>query len=118
MGTILGGGFTSWLNQEIREKRGLSYGASFRVDSRLEPGPFTVTTFTKNETVKDTITVALDTLARFREGKFTEEDLRKAQNYRAGQYPLTVETTDQLAAQIADLAFYGLTRDFVDRPIE
>src|SRR5206468_6627870 len=65
-----------------------------------------------------TVTVALETLGRFRDGKFTMEDLRKAQNYRAGQYPLTVETTDQLAAQLADLSFFGLGRDFVDRQIE
>jgi zinc protease len=118
MATILGGGFTSWLNQEIREKRGLSYGARCRLETRLEPGPLTVSTFTKNETVGETIKVALDTLSRFRDGKFTADDLRKAQNFRAGQYPLSVETTDQLAAQVADLVFYGLGRDFVDRQIE
>lgn len=116
--TILGGGFTSWLNQEIREKRGLSYGASCGFDTRLAPGPFVVGTFTKNETTGETITVALDTLARFRSGAYTADDLRKAQNYRAGQYPLSVETTDQLAAQIAGLEFYGLPREFVDRQIE
>ena len=118
MGTILGGGFTSWLNQEIREKRGLSYGAGCRVEARLEPGPLTVSTFTKNETVGQTIKVALDTLARFRDGNLTVDDLRKAQNFRAGQYPLSVETTDQLAAQVADLVFFGLGRDFVDLQIE
>lgn len=116
--TILGGGFTSWLNQEIREKRGLSYGASARFETRLEPGPFLVSTFTKNETVKDTISVALEVLGRFREGRLTTDDLTKAQSYRAGQFPLTVETTDQLAAQITDLAFYGLGREFVDKQIE
>ena len=115
--TLLGGGFTSWLNQEIREKRGLSYGASSRFETRRDPGPFVVSTFTKNETVKETIDVALQTLARFKSGDIGKTDLEKAQNYRVGQYPLTVETTDQLARQIAELVFYGLTRDFVDRQI-
>lgn len=116
--TILGGGFTSWLNQEIREKRGLSYGASAGFETRLAPGPFVVSTFTKNETVKETISVAFETVSRFREKTFTREDMVKAQNYRAGQFPLGVETTDQLAAQIADLAFHGLGRDFIDKQIE
>jgi zinc protease len=116
--SILGGGFTSWLNQEIREKRGLSYGAGCGFEPRLMPGPFTVRTFTKNETVGETIDVALQTLAKFRSGGFTDDDLRNAQNYMAGQYPLTVETTNALAAQIAGLEFYGLGREFVDRQIE
>jgi zinc protease len=117
-GTILGGGFTSWLNQEIREKRGLSYGASCGFDARLAAGPFVVRTLTKNATVGETVQVALDTLARFRAGGVGAPDLGRAQAYRAGRFPLTVETTDQLAQQLAGLEFYGLTREFFDRQIE
>ena len=47
--SILGGGFSSRLNQEIRIKRGLSYGAGSSFDLRRDTGPFTATAQTKNE---------------------------------------------------------------------
>ena len=39
LNTILGGSFTSRLNQNLREEHGYSYGASSRFDMRLSPGP-------------------------------------------------------------------------------
>ena len=40
LNTILGGSFTSRLNQNLREEHGYAYGASSRFDMRLSAGPF------------------------------------------------------------------------------
>jgi len=50
--SILGGGYSSRLNQEIRIKRGLSYGAGSGFDMRREVGPFTASAQTKNESAE------------------------------------------------------------------
>ena len=110
--TILGVPFTSWLNQEIREKRGLSYGARSSFRALHQPGPFVVSTFTRNDRLAETVEAAFDTLRRFRQGGYTEEDLRKAQNYRAGLFPLSLETSDQIAAALGELEIYSLPREF------
>ena len=36
---LLGGGYSSWLNQEVRVKRGLSYGAGSAIETRRSSGP-------------------------------------------------------------------------------
>ena len=116
--TILGVPFTSWLNQEIREKRGLSYGARSSFRALHQPGPFVVSTFTRNDRLAETVEAAFDTLRRFRQGGYTEEDLRKAQNYRAGLFPLSLETSDQIAAALGELEIYSLPREFYDEQID
>ena len=40
LNTVLGGSFTSRLNQNLREEHGYAYGASSRFDMRLSAGPF------------------------------------------------------------------------------
>ncbi|HWS71375.1 MAG TPA: pitrilysin family protein, partial [Thermoanaerobaculia bacterium] len=60
--SILGGGYSSRLNQEIRIKRGLSYGASSTFDLRREPGPFTASAQTKNESAAEVAGIIVDEL--------------------------------------------------------
>ena len=64
---ILGGGFTSRLMEEIRVNRGLSYGARSRLGMYRYGGYFGITTHTKNETLRETIDVALEQIKGMRE---------------------------------------------------
>jgi predicted Zn-dependent peptidase len=59
--TILGGRFTSWLNDELRVNSGLTYGARSSFSSNKEGGSFAISTFTKTETTTDAIDLALKT---------------------------------------------------------
>jgi predicted Zn-dependent peptidase len=106
--TLFGGRFTSMLNSELRIKTGLTYGArSLFIQNKLA-GPFVISTYTRNETTEKAIDVTLELLKQLHEKGVTEEDLKSAKTYLKGQFPPTIETSDQLADLLAQLAFDGL----------
>lgn len=106
--TLFGGRFTSMLNTALRIKSGLSYGAGSRFDLRKSQGPFFINTYTKNETTEKAIDMTLDVLNQLHEKGITEEELKSAKAYIKGQFPPRIETSDQIAALLAQLEFYGL----------
>ncbi|WP_242393401.1 M16 family metallopeptidase [Anaeromyxobacter oryzisoli] len=110
---ILGGGFTSRLMEAIRVERGLSYGVRSRFATSGAGGLFFVSTFTKVETTAEIVQVALDETARFCGDGPTAEELERTQSYLSGLYPLSLETHDQLAEKLSDLALFGLSEDEV-----
>lgn len=110
---LLGGGFTSRLMEAIRVNRGLSYGVRSRFATSGAGGLFFISTFTKVETTGEIVQVALDETARFCDGGPTAEELDRTQAYLCGLYPLSLETHDQLAEKLADLALFGLGDDEV-----
>lgn len=112
--TLFGGRFTSMLNSELRIKTGLTYGAGSRFDQRKMPGPFFISTYTKNATTVEAMDKALEVLKQVHEKGITEEQLKSAKNYIQGQFPPELETAGQLAGIIADLEFYGLDRSDID----
>lgn len=112
--TILGGGFTSRLVEEIRVNRGLSYGASSRFYPLVQNGPFLINTFTKNETTLQTVKVALEVLEGFRRDGPKEDEMDKARKYLKGAFAISHQSPDSLADALGDIAFYGLPRDYYD----
>jgi predicted Zn-dependent peptidase len=106
--TVFGGRFTSWLSTELRIKSGLTYGASSRFDERVKPGSFSISSFTPNATTVQTLDLTLATLQRLHEVGIREEELQSAKTYIKGQFPPQIETTDRLAATIAELELFGL----------
>ncbi|MBO0720207.1 MAG: insulinase family protein [Blastocatellia bacterium] len=106
--TLFGGRFTSMLNDGLRVSSGLTYGARSYFDERKARGPFLITTFTSNETTEKAIDLTLEILKRLHESGLTEAQLKSAKAYIKGQFPLELETNDQLAGLIARLEFYGL----------
>jgi zinc protease len=105
---LLGGGFTSRLMEAIRVNRGLSYGVRSRFATSGSGGLFFVSTFTKIETTAEIVEVALEETARFCDGGPTEEELERMRSYLCGLFPLSLETHDQLAEKLADLALFDL----------
>ncbi len=112
---VLGGGFTSRLMEAIRVNRGLSYGVRSRFATSAAGGLFYISSFTKVETTAELIQVALEEVARFADGGPTAEELERMQNYLCGLFPLSLETHDQIAERLADLALYELSDDEVTR---
>ncbi|HKF59160.1 MAG TPA: insulinase family protein, partial [Blastocatellia bacterium] len=106
--TLFGGRFTSLINSELRIKSGLTYGASSFFDLRKAPGPFVISSYTRNATTQQALDMTLQVLKRFHETGISEEQLKSAKNYIKGQFPPTIETSDEIASQIALLEFYGL----------
>jgi zinc protease len=108
---VLGGGFTSRLMEAIRVNRGLSYGVRSRFATSAAGGLFFASSFTKVETAAELFQVALDETARFREEGPTEEELARTKAYLCGLFPLSLETHDQLAERLSDLALFGLSEE-------
>ncbi|HJQ74935.1 MAG TPA: pitrilysin family protein [Gaiellaceae bacterium] len=109
--TILGGGFTSRLVEELRVKRSLTYSAWSTFAARLMGGDFRVGTFTKGPTTVETLRLALDVEGDFRSRPPPAAALEKAKTYLAGQFPLKIESPDALAARLAEIEFHGLSPD-------
>src|ERR1700674_1542058 len=105
--TILGGRFTSMLNQALRVDSGLSYGAGSGFDSRKTPGPFGIFSFTKNASTTQALDLALQVLQKLHKEGVTPEQLASTKSYIKGQFPPTLETSGQLARRIATDEFYG-----------
>ncbi|WP_309890009.1 pitrilysin family protein [Archangium sp.] len=115
MNIALGGGFTSRLVNEVRVERGLTYGISSYFDSMNAGGVFGITTFTKTEKTREIIDVSLAEVAKVREGGIPAAELKKAQRYLAGLYPLRTETNESVAAVISDIRVHGLGDDWVEK---
>jgi zinc protease len=116
--TILGGGFTSRLTEEIRVRRSLTYGVSSSFPSNLEGGTYLISTFTKNQTAREIIDVALNEVKKFRESGATQQELLKAQNYIAGGFSRGLQAPEALAAQISDVEFYQFPGDYLQTYIQ
>ncbi len=115
MNSILGGGFTSRLVKEVRVKRGLSYGASSEFDNLGVTGIFTISSFTKNESITELIDVALGEVAKFRKKGATASEVDTVTRYIAGLFPSKLETNDSLASLISDIESYGLQADWAEQ---
>ncbi len=112
--TLLGGRFTSMLNQELRVRTGLTYGASSSFSLRRHPGPFRISSFTPVESTQRAMDLALGILERLHRDAISTDQLQSAKNYLKGQLPLGFETSDQLARWMAESEFHGLGREEVE----
>jgi len=105
---VLGSGFSSWLNDEIRVKRGLAYGIASRLVSRRVGAAFEVITATRNDKAEETVGLALDLVGRMHRADLAEADLDRARNYLSGLFPLRIESPDALATTILERPLLGL----------
>jgi zinc protease len=106
--TVLGGGFSSRLIEELRVKHSLTYGAWSTFVAYRAPGDFRLGTFTKVATTVTALRMALAELGRFREDPPSAAELEKARNYLRGQFPFHVEQPSALSARLAEDEFHGL----------
>ncbi len=108
LASTLGGGFTSRLNQRLREQLGITYGVRSSFEYRVATGPFVIGTaiVTKETgTGLSEITKMLDTLATT---DVPPEELDKSKQNLIRALPAQFETNAATAASIADLVHLGL----------
>lgn len=113
MNTVLGGGFTSRLVTEIRVKRGLSYGAGSSWDMLSAAGLFTVSSFTRTESLKTLLDVALGEVKKMKEKGPSSRELETVKRYISGLYPGRLETNENVSGAIADVVHYGLPETWI-----
>ena len=106
--TLLGGGYSSRLNQEIRIKRGLSYGDRSRLDARKASGVWSIGAQTKNESAPELVAVVLDEIRRVGDVAAPADELEARKLTVIGAVSRRFETTEDLAATLAAFEAYGV----------
>jgi predicted Zn-dependent peptidase len=112
--TILGGRFTSWLNDELRVNAGYTYGARSRFASYKTSGSFYISTFTATKNTEPAVDLALKTYNRLFEKGIDEATLKSAKNYVKGQFPPGYETNGSLAGFLTQKYIYGLEDSYIN----
>jgi zinc protease len=108
LNSVLGGGYSSRLNQEIRIKRGLSYGAGSSFAWRGGSSGFSARTQTKNESAAEVAELIIAEMKRLTSDQIAETELVPRKSVLTGNFGRNLETTGGLAAQLADLYSFGL----------
>ena len=112
---VLGGGYSSRLNQEIRIKRGLAYGASSSVEARRQPGPVVSATQTKNESAPEVLGLILAEMQRLGSQPIPLAELGARKAVLNGGFGRSLETTSGLATLISKYVVRGVSPDEVAR---
>ena len=109
-----GGGFSSRLNEEIRQKRGYAYSAYSYFNPLSQEGPFQIALQTKKEQAEEALKVARDTLARFVAEGPTQQELDAAKQNIIGGFPLRIDSSKKIQDYLSIIGFYGLPLTYLD----
>ena len=110
-------GYSGRLNQEIRIKRGLSYGAGSSLDARRDVGPFVASAQTKNESGAVVADLLLGEIGRLSSAPPQDAELTPRKAVLIGGFSRNLETAGGLVNQVAGLALHGLSLDEINRYI-
>ena len=110
-------GYSGRLNQEIRIKRGLSYGAGSQLDTRRDVGPFLASAQTKNESGAQVADLLLGEISRLSSAPPADVELMPRKAVVIGNFSRNLETANGLVGQVGSLALYGLGLDEINRYI-
>jgi zinc protease len=108
MNSVFGGGYSSRLNQEIRIKRGLSYGAGSSFNWRVDKSNFGARTQTKNESAAEVAELVLAELKKMKDANVAASELAPRKLVLTGDFGRELETTGGLAQTVAALYTYDL----------
>jgi predicted Zn-dependent peptidase len=111
LNTILGGSFTSRLNQNLREEHGYAYGAGSTFDMRGSAGPFYATAGVQTDKTSEALTEFFKELDAIRQ-PIPGDEVDKAKNFLSLLLPRSFETTASLAASLAQIYIYDLPSDY------
>lgn len=110
---VLGGGFASRLMVRIRRERGLTYSIRSYFGAQKDFGAFTVSTFTRNDKVGETLAETLRELKKVQENGINQEELDSAKALAKGTFPRVLETAESFSQNLLYLRFYGISDDYL-----
>ena len=112
--TIFGGTFTARLMQEIREKRGWSYGAYARLYTDRRAGGVVMSYYPAAEDTVPALALGQQLYGDLASGGVTEEELAFVKSYLVNGYPFQVETPARRMWQLAQNELLGRPADFLE----
>ncbi len=110
-----GGGFSSRLVEEIRNKRGLAYSVASFFDTGKYPGSFQIALQTKNSSAREAIALSLQGMERIRKELVSEKELDGAKKYLIGSFPMRLNTQGKLTGFLTQVEYYGLGLDYPEK---
>jgi len=115
---VFGGGFNSRLNDTIRVKKGLTYGAGGGFSAGRFAGRLVISTFSKNATVGETVKTILDEVKRLQKQPPTDAERTDAVSFIVGADPRSRETPSDVVDELWLLDSHGLPRDWNAKLLE
>ncbi len=112
---LAGGGVTSRLSREIREKRGLAYGVAASVVPMRHAGVILGGVATRNDRVEETLSVLRAEWKRYRDEGPTDAEVAAAKRYLIGSFPISLDSTGRVAGLLVTMQEDGLGIDYLDR---
>ncbi len=115
MNNILGGGsFESRLMDEVREKRGLTYGVYSHLVPRDLANVYMGSVASSNDRIAEAIEVIAAEWERMRRDGVTEKELNASKTYLTGAYPLRFDGNSQIAGILTGMQMQGLPIDYIN----
>lgn len=112
---LAGGGLTSRLSREIREKRGLAYGVAASVVPMRHAGVILGGVATRNDRLEETLSVLRAEWKRYRDEGPTDAEVAAAKRYLIGSFPISLDSTGRVAGLLVTMQEDGLGIDYLDR---
>jgi len=109
-----GGGFGTRLMEEVREKRGLTYGIYSGFSAMQARGPFMISLQTRADQSAGTLKLVQDILRDYLVNGPTQKELDDAKREMIGSFPLTTASNAQIVGQLGAMGFYDLPPTYLD----
>jgi len=109
---ILGGGFVSKLNLNLREENAYTYGARSSINTDELVGSFSASAKVRNEVTDSALTEMLNELLNMQKGEVTEDELKTMKNYLIGTFAIGLENPQTIARFAINIDKYGLPKDY------
>lgn len=110
-----GGGFSSRLTDEVRVKRGLTYGVSTSLTAYSKASVMMGSVATRANAIRQTVQVVKDTMATFAKNGPTQQELDDAKTYLTGSFPMAFASNRGTAAQLGTFQRQNLDIGYVAR---
>lgn len=110
-----GAGFGSRLMEEVREKRGLTYGIYSSLRNYRHLDALVIDTSGQNEKVQETLTVIENEMNRLINEPVSQQELADAKSYLIGSMPLSLNSTDSIAGILLSMQEDKLPLDYLDQ---
>jgi zinc protease len=117
MNVILGGSFTSRLNQNLREDKGYSYGASSGFDYLIAAGPWSAGAAVQTQSTGPAIAEFMHELRGMLQ-PISDDEVQRARNFLAMRYPAGFQSVAGIASRIGDMVQYALPADYFNRYVD
>lgn len=118
MNAILGGGFSSKLNMNLREDKGYTYGARSSLSSDELVSNFNASASVRNEVTDSSVVQMIYEMTQMIDGNITDEELELAKNSIAGSFSRSLESPQTVASFAVNSSIYKLPADYYSSYIQ